>query len=321
MNFLPSDSFNDLIMVKRNHCRDVHGILLLNKPTGISSNAALQRAKRLFKASKAGHTGSLDNLASGLLPICFGEATKFARFWLEADKRYQAECTLGVTTTTGDAQGEVLQTRSLAQWDYKKINDVIQSFIGTNQQIPPMYSALKHQGKALYKWARQGKTIPRQARSIIIYDLMVQRWVDQHLVIEVHCSKGTYIRTLAEDIGHALGCGAHISALHRLSVGDYRDMVDFNTLEQLAQLDWQHLESVLLPMHTLLSHWPTVILTPQLAHNLCQGQAVPVTPAPALGWVKLFVEADHTVAPRNQFLGIGQVLDDGYIAPRRLINL
>lgn len=312
-------------MVEQNQYRNIHGILLLNKPTGISSNAALQRAKRLFRASKAGHTGSLDNLASGLLPICFGEATKLSRFLLEADKRYQAECTLGVTTTTGDAQGEILQTRSITHLNNEKIDEVIQKFIGTSQQIPPMYSALKHQGKALYKLARQGKTVPRQARTITIYDLVVQRWVEQHLVIEVHCSKGTYIRTLAEDIGQALGCGAHISALHRLSVGNYQDMVDFNTLEQLAQQSWQHLEPVLLPMHTLLSHWPTVILTPKLAHDLCQGRAVPVTHAPTQGWVKLVVTAAQTVAaanqPANQFLGIGQVLEDGRIAPRRLINL
>ena len=309
------------MMLKRKSCRDVHGVLLLNKPTGISSNATLQRAKRLFQANKAGHTGSLDNLATGLLPICFGEATKLARFWLEADKCYQAECTLGVTTTTGDAQGEVLQTNSIAHLNIKKINDVIQSFVGNSQQIPPMYSALKHQGKALYQWARQGKTIPRQARAITIYELVVQRWVDHQLVITVHCSKGTYIRTLAEDIGQALGCGAHISALHRLSVGDYRDMVDFNTLEQLAQQDWQCLEQVLLPVHSLLPHWPTVILTPQLAHDLYQGRTIAVTHALVPGWVKLFVTVDYTVIQGNQFLGIGQVLDDGRIAPRRLINL
>ena len=309
-------------MVKRKNGRDVHGILLLNKPTGISSNTALQQAKRLFQAGKAGHTGSLDNLASGLLPICFGEATKLSRFLLEADKRYQAECALGITTTTGDAQGEILQTRSIAQLNRKQIDDVIQSFIGTIQQIPPMYSALKHQGKALYKWARQGKTISRQARSIIIYDLVVKRWIDQHLVIEIHCSKGTYVRTLAEDIGEALGCGAHISALHRLSVGEHREMVDFNTLEQAAQQDWEHLDQLLLPMHTLLSHWPTVPLTQELAHYLRQGQAIQVAHAPTQGWVKLVVTPDHSVMTQwSQFLGIGQILDDGRIAPRRLINL
>ncbi|NJO15727.1 MAG: tRNA pseudouridine(55) synthase TruB [Thioploca sp.] len=309
-------------MVKRKNGRDVHGILLLNKPTGISSNTALQQAKRLFQAGKAGHTGSLDNLASGLLPICFGEATKLSRFLLEADKRYQAECTLGVTTTTGDAQGEILQTRSIAQLNRKQIDDVTQSFIGTISQIPPMYSALKHQGKALYKWARQGKTIPRQARAIMIYDLIVKRWIDQHLVIEIHCSKGTYVRTLAEDIGEALGCGAHISTLHRLSVGDHREMVDFNTLEQAAQQDWEHLDQLLLPMHTLLSHWPTVTLTQELAHYLRQGQAIQVAHAPTQGWVKLVVTPDHAVMTQwNQFLGIGQILDDGRVAPRRLINL
>ncbi|HEC83914.1 MAG: tRNA pseudouridine(55) synthase TruB [Candidatus Parabeggiatoa sp. nov. 2] len=301
-------------MAKRRTGRDVHGILLFNKPVGISSNAALQRVKRLFQARKAGHTGSLDNLASGLLPICLGEATKLSGFLLEADKHYRATFTLGVTTTTGDAIGEILQTRPIDNIDRKRIDEVIQSFIGPLQQVPPMHSAIKHQGQALYKLARQGKVVERQARPVMIYALTVQSFVENGLSVEVDCSKGTYIRTLAEDIGEALGCGAHVSALHRFGVGDYRDMLDFETLEQHAEQGLEALDNLLAPMHTVLSHWPYVKLTAELTYYVQQGQAVQVPRAPTSGRVKLFADDDR-------FLGIGQVLDDGRIAPRRLVNL
>ncbi len=301
-------------MARRRTGRNVHGILLLNKPVGISSNAALQRVKRLFQARKAGHTGSLDNLASGLLPICLGEATKLSGFLLEADKYYQAELTLGVTTTTGDAEGDVLQNRASTGIDQKKIDVVIQSFIGPIQQVPPMHSAIKYQGQALYKLARQGKVVERKARSVRIYALTVLSWVENRISIDVHCSKGTYIRTLAEDIGEALGCGAYVSALHRSGVGDYRDLFDFETLEQYAQQGLEVLDSLLIPMHTALSHWYEVCLTADLAFYVQQGQPVQVSQAPTSGWVKLFDDNGH-------FLGIGEVLDDGRIAPRRLINL
>lgn len=301
--------------------RDIHGILLLNKPTGISSNVALQRVKRLFHARKAGHTGSLDNMASGLLPLCFGEATKLSGFLLEANKYYQAECTLGVTTTTGDAMGEVLQTRSLQGIDKKRIDQVIKLFIGPIQQIPPMYSAIKQKGQPLYKLARQGKVVERQPRSIIIYKLTVLHFQENRISIEVHCSKGTYIRTLAEDIGEALGCGAHVSALHRVGVGNYRDMVNIETLKHYAEQGFDTLDTLLIPMHSALSHWPTVDLTIELAYYVRQGQAIQVALAPTNGWVKLFVVSDHSSkANSKQFIGIGQVLDDGRIAPRRLIN-
>jgi tRNA pseudouridine55 synthase len=298
---------------RRRNGRNVHGILLFNKPVGISSNAALQRVKYLFKANKAGHTGSLDQLASGLLPICFGEATKFSGFLLDADKYYQAECVLGVTTTTADAEGEIVETRDIESINKQQIDNVIQQFIGTIQQIPPMHSAIKHQGQALYKLARQGKVVERKARSVTIYDLQVQSWAKDRLVIKVHCSKGTYIRTLAEDIGETLECGAHVGALHRFGVGNYREMYDFATLEDYAKQGLEALDNLLLPMDTILNY-PKVILNSELAYYVKQGQAVQVAKAPTEGLVKLF--SDET-----NFLGLGKILEDGRIAPKRLINL
>ncbi|RKZ91687.1 MAG: tRNA pseudouridine(55) synthase TruB [Candidatus Parabeggiatoa sp. nov. 1] len=308
-------------MAKRRTGRDVHGILLLNKPIGISSNGALQRVKRLFQARKAGHTGSLDKLASGLLPICLGEATKLSGFLLEADKHYQASLTLGVTTTTGDAEGEILQTRPVQGIERKRIDEVIQSFIGPIQQVPPMHSAIKYQGQALYKLARQGKVVERQARPVTIYALTVLEWIENRLSIAIHCSKGTYIRTLAEDMGEALGCGAYVCALHRVGVGEYRDMFDLEMLEHHAELGLEALDNLLMPMHTALTHWPTVNLTADLAYYVRQGQAIQVPNAPTSGLVKLFADNVPNInAESNHFMGIGEVLDDGRIAPRRLIN-
>ncbi|MDM8568130.1 tRNA pseudouridine(55) synthase TruB [Thiotrichales bacterium HSG1] len=293
-------------MVKRN----INGILLFNKPVGISSNAALQRVKHLFKARKAGHTGSLDKLASGLLPICLGEATKISNFLLMADKYYETTLTLGATTLTGDSEGEILNTRSTENITYPQIEQVVQSFIGSSEQIPPMYSALKHQGQPLYKLARQGKTIERKSRNITIYDIEIQNFIKEHLSIKVHCSKGTYIRTLAEDIGEKLGCGAFVSRLHRIGVGNYWDMIDYATLEQ--QVNTEELDKLLIPMQTAVSHWPKIELSKELAYYIQQGQAVQISQAPADGLVQLFLG--------ELFLGIGRVLEDGKIAPKRLIN-
>jgi tRNA pseudouridine55 synthase len=301
-------------MARRRSGRDVHGILLLNKPVGISSNTALQRVKHLFKARKAGHTGSLDQIASGLLPICLGEATKLSGFLLDADKHYQAELTLGATTTTGDAEGEIQQVRPTDNIDRVQIDKAITSFIGPIQQVPPMHSAIKHQGQALYKLARQGQVVERQARTVTIYSLTVRRFVENRLAVEVHCSKGTYIRTLAEDLGEVLGCGAHVSALHRVGVGDYWDMIDFETLQRHAEQGFDALDNLLMPMHTALSQWPKVKLTAELTYYVQQGQAVQVPRAPTSGWIKLFADDDR-------FLGIGQILDDGRIAPRRILNI
>jgi tRNA pseudouridine55 synthase len=301
-------------MSKRRTGRDVHGILLLNKPIGLSSNAALQRVKRLYQARKAGHTGSLDKIASGLLPICLGEATKFSGFLLEADKYYHAELTFGITTTTGDAEGDIVETRPLSNIDQDRIDKVIQSFIGPIQQIPPMHSAIKYQGQALYKLARQGKTVERQPRTVTIYAINVRNWDLPRLAVDIHCSKGTYIRTLAQDIGETLGCGGYVSLLHRIGVGNYWDMIDLDTLEREVQLGMDTLDKLLIPMQTALSHWPNIELTNELAYYVQKGQAVQVPKAPTKGWVTLFAENDR-------FLGIGQILDDGRIAPKRLVNL
>ena len=297
----------------RQRGRKVHGILLLNKPVGMTSNGVLQHVKHLFNAQKAGHTGSLDKLASGLLPICFGEATKFSGFLLEADKHYQAVCTLGMITTTGDAEGETLETHSTEGIEFEQVTQVVQAFVGTIQQIPPMHSALKRQGQALYKLARQGQVVERLPRNITIYEIVLHGLVANQLTLEVHCSKGTYIRTLAEDIGKALGCGAYLSALHRTKVGHYHDMTDLTTLEQVRQQGKEEtLDQFLIPMHSILAHYPQVVLSTDMTYYIRQGHPVQVAHAPTKGLVKLF-------SNNNNFLGIGEVLEDGRVAPKRLV--
>lgn len=296
--------------------RDVNGILLLDKPAGITSNDALQQVKRLYFARKAGHTGSLDPLASGVLPICMGEATKVSAFLLDADKRYDVRCQLGVRTATADAEGEVLETRPVADYSDQQIEAVLKQFRGEIEQVPPMYSALKHEGQRLYKLARQGVEVEREARPVTIYELtMTGRgadWVD----IRVHCSKGTYVRTLAEDIGERLGCGAHVSELRRTAVGPYADEGQLVTLDRLRELkanDMPAMDKLLLPLETALTQWPGVELSADAAFYLRQGQPVLVPRAPTSGWVRLYVG-------NRSFLGMGEILDDGRVAPRRLIK-
>jgi tRNA pseudouridine55 synthase len=296
--------------------RDVNGILLLDKPAGITTNDALQQVKRLYFARKAGHTGSLDPLASGVLPICMGEATKVSAFLLDADKRYEVRCQLGVRTATADAEGEVLETRPVADYSDQQIEAVLEQFRGEIEQVPPMYSALKHEGQRLYKLARQGVEVEREARPVTIYELtMTGRgadWVD----IRVHCSKGTYVRTLAEDIGERLGCGAHVSELRRTAVGPYADEGQLVTLDRLRELkanDMPAMDKLLLPLETALTQWPGVELSADAAFYLRQGQPVLVPRAPTSGWVRLYVG-------NRSFLGMGEILDDGRVAPRRLIK-
>jgi tRNA pseudouridine55 synthase len=295
--------------------RDVNGILLLDKPSGITSNDALQQVKRLYFARKAGHTGSLDPLASGVLPVCMGEATKVSAFLLDADKRYQVRCQLGVRTTTADAEGEIVETRPVENYTEAQLEKVLENFRGSIEQIPPMFSALKHEGQRLYKLARQGVEVEREARPVEIYSLTLtgrgQDWID----IDVHCSKGTYVRTLAEDIGEQLGCGAHVIALRRTSVGPYGDQ-ELVTLEQLRALkeqDMPAMDALLLPIETALTQWPGVELSADAAFYLQQGQAVLVPRAPTSGWVRLY-------ATNHNFLGMGEILDDGRVAPRRLMK-
>ena len=295
--------------------RDINGILLLDKPSGITSNDALQQVKRLYFAKKAGHTGSLDPLASGVLPICLGEATKVSAFLLDADKRYQVRCQLGVRTATSDAEGEVLETRQVGVYNLEQLETALEEFRGSIEQIPPMYSALKHQGQRLYKLARQGVEVEREPRPVEIYELTVAGQGEDWLDINVHCSKGTYVRTLAEDIGDRLGCGAHVSALRRTAVGPYGDtmLVGLETLRELKEKDMSSMDTLLLPIESALTQWPDVDLSTDAAFYLQQGQPVLVPHAPTSGWVRLY-------EGNRSFLGMGEILDDGRVAPRRLMK-
>ena len=249
--------------------RAVHGVLLLDKPLGLSSNDALQKAKRLFRAEKAGHTGTLDPLASGLLPLCFGAATKFSQTSLDADKRYTATLTLGQTTTTGDLEGSLVDERpvNLTRAD---IDAACQRFTGPIEQRPPMHSALKHEGRALYEYARLGIEVERATRSVVIHRLDILDWHAATLVIDVTCSKGTYIRTLAEEIGEALGCGAHLAALRRTRSGAL-DVADAITLDELAALDEPARDARLLPPDVLLADWTALRLAADEAGRFLTG--------------------------------------------------
>lgn len=301
---------------RRNRGRSVNGVLLLDKPTGITSNAALQKVKRLFNANKAGHTGSLDPLASGMLPICLGEATKISGFLLSADKGYQTICKLGVTTDSGDADGVVRQTRQLGDISIAQVKEVLESFLGQSLQIPPMYSAIKRDGQPLYKLAREGIEVEREPRDITIHSLKLLRFEGDELELEVQCTKGTYIRVLAEDIGEALGCGAHVAALRRTSVGalDEFPMFTMEFLEAIVEETGPHaLDELLLPMESTLPDWPEVRLSEDASFYLCQGQAVFVPQLKDRGWVRLY-------AGDKRFLGLGTVLDDGRVAPKRLLS-
>ena len=301
---------------QRKKGRDIHGILLLDKPAGMTSNDALQRVKRLYDARKVGHTGSLDKTATGLLPLCFGDATKFSAYLLNADKHYQAICNLGSETTTGDAAGEVLNQRPIPDLREEELESVLQEFRGEIQQVPPTYSALKHKGQRLYKLAYQGLEVERRARPVTIHQLQLIKLEDSCFEIDVVCSKGTYIRTLAEDIGKRLGCGAHVGRLRRLGAGPYsaENMIDMPTLDKLAAEGHQSLDSKLLNVDTALLALPEVTLVESVAFYLCQGQAVMVSNAPTTGLLRIYDSG-------RQFLGLGEVLDDGRIAPRRLVNL
>jgi tRNA pseudouridine55 synthase len=294
--------------------RPVSGILLLDKPLGLSSNQALQRVKRLYDARKAGHTGSLDPLADGMLPICFGDATKLSAFLLDADKHYWFRVKLGETTATGDTEGEVVRVRPTDDVTADQIERVLQRFVGEIQQLPPMYSALKHKGKRLYELARQGVEVEREPRKVRIHSLALGEVNLPEFELRVHCSKGTYVRTLAEDIGDALGCGAHVTALRRTGVGPYTgfDMYSMDMLEQAAEAGKSALDRLLLPIDTALSDWPEVRVNADTAFYLKQGQAVLVPKAPTQGWVRIYAG--------ESFLALGQVQEDGRIAPKRLMT-
>jgi tRNA pseudouridine55 synthase len=294
----------------------VNGILVLDKPRGISSNDAVQKAKRLFNARKVGHTGALDPLATGVLPLCFGEATKFSQYLLSSDKKYWVRIKLGVATDSGDSDGQVIRERPIEGVDEENVEDALRFFRGEIDQVPSMFSAIKHQGQPLYKLARQGIEIEREARRVTIYSNELESFDGDTLTLSIHCSKGTYVRTIAEELGEVLGCGAHVVELRRLAAGPYSeaDLVTFETLE--AALEQGSLDPFLLPVGSAVRGWPEVRLTDNTAYYLRQGQPVIVPHAPTSGWVRLSeVEADDT----TKFIGVGEILDDGRVAPRRLV--
>ena len=286
----------------------------MDKPAGISSNDVVQQAKRLFGAQKVGHTGSLDPLATGVLPLCFGEATKFSQYLLDADKKYWAQVRLGITTETGDADGEVIAQADASSVTPAQAVAALETFVGEIEQIPSMYSALKHQGQPLYKLARQGIEIERAPRQISIYSAELLQFSEASIELRVHCSKGTYIRSLAEDLGAALGCGAHVSALRRLAAGPYEEG-QATTLAELCETnDMQEMDALLLPVSSAVDSWPAVRLHEDTAHYVRQGQPVQVAHAPTDGWVQIF-----ELAEEDRFLGVGEILTDGRVAPRRLV--
>ncbi len=292
----------------------MNGILVVDKPAGISSNDVVQQAKRLFGAQKVGHTGSLDPLATGVLPLCFGEATKFSQYLLDADKKYWAQVRLGITTETADADGEVIARADTSGITESQVTAALETFVGEIEQIPSMYSALKHQGQPLYKLARQGIEVERAPRRISIYGAELLQFSEASIELRVHCSKGTYIRSLAEDLGAALGCGGHVSALRRLAAGPYEE-AQATTLDELREVgDVREMDALLLPVSSAVGSWPAVRLHEDTAHYVRQGQPVQVAHAPTDGWVQIF-----ELAEEDRFLGVGEILTDGRVAPRRLV--
>ena len=291
----------------------MHGILLLDKRQGVSSNRALQEVRRLFNANKAGHTGSLDPLATGLLPVCFGEATKVSSYLLDSHKKYRAQIDLGVITDSGDTDGNIIEKRRVPPLHQEQIEACLQGFLGECEQVPPMYSALKHKGKRLYELAREGLVVDRKPRLITIDDIILQAFNGQSLIIEITCSKGTYIRTLAEDIGEQLGCGATISALRRLRVGQF-DINEAKGLEDLQSIENDAmLQSLLLPVDIVLDHWPRIVLDNEQAQAIVHGQRVSNIEDDCEGRVRIYHE--------DLFLGIGELQATGELAPKRVFNL
>ncbi|UTZ27180.1 tRNA pseudouridine(55) synthase TruB [Vibrio campbellii] len=308
-------------MARRRKGRPINGVILLDKPTGISSNDALQKVKRIYFAEKAGHTGALDPLATGMLPICLGEATKFSQFLLDSDKRYRVIAKLGERTDTSDSDGEVVETRPI-DVNLEKLEACIDTFRGESDQVPSMFSALKYQGKPLYEYARKGIEVPRESRKITVYEIVLHRFEGDEVEMEVHCSKGTYIRTIVDDLGEMLGCGAHVTMLRRTGVAKYpyEKMV---TLEQLNELlEQAHrdevapkelLDPLLLPMDTAVEDLPEVNLNAELTNLVQHGMPVQVLGAPEGTPIRM------TSGEDNLFIGVAEVNDDGKVAPKRLV--
>lgn len=296
--------------------RDVHGVLILDKPLGLTSNAVLQRVRGIYGARKAGHTGSLDPLASGVLPICLGEATKLSAVLLDAPKRYRVSIILGVTTTTGDAAGEVIERRPVEGVTTERVAAALAALQGEIEQIPPMYSALKHQGQRLYALAQQGIEVARAPRPVTVYEALLRAVSGPVVEAEFHCSKGTYVRTLAEDLGASLGCGAHVGALRRIQAASF-GLDRAVTLDALAEMSGQGsaaLDALLIAPGDALADWPRLTLAPDDTRAVSHGQAVSVGHALPPGRVRIF-------SAGGTFLGLGQVGDDGRLQPNRLLHL
>ncbi|GAB3525552.1 tRNA pseudouridine(55) synthase TruB [Photobacterium alginatilyticum] len=309
-------------MARRRKGRPVDGVILLDKPTGLSSNDTLQKVKRIFFAQKAGHTGALDPLATGMLPICFGEATKFSQFLLDSDKRYRVVAKLGERTDTSDSDGEVVQTREV-KVDRGQLERCIAKFRGTTDQIPSMYSALKYQGRKLYEYAREGIEVPRESRKITVYSVELLRFDNNEVEMELHVSKGTYIRTIVDDLGEMLGCGAHVTYLRRTGVSNY-PMDRIVTLEQLqALLDQakeqdiapsELLDPLLLPTDSAVQDLPEVNILPALAVYILNGNPVQAGRVPETGTLVRI-----TVGEQREFIGVGVIDEDGMLAPKRVM--
>ena len=299
----------------RKRGRDIHGVFLLDKPQGMSSNDIMQKVKRIFQANKAGHTGALDPLATGMLPICLGEATKFSQFLLDADKRYLVTAKLGERTDTSDAEGQIIETREV-KVKTSEILTALEQFRGDILQVPTMFSALKHNGKPLYEYARQGITVEREARPITIFELNFIEYNAPYLTLEVHCSKGTYIRTLVDDLGEVLGCGAHVTMLRRTAVADYptEKMLDWHALQSLAeQQDLALLDALLLPMDTTVAKLPALTLNESQTQGIGFGQRIKFDNSNRLqGQVRLF-------SHENRFLGVAVIDENNVIRPQRLV--
>ena len=310
-------------MARRGKGRSINGIILLDKPTDISSNHALQRVKRIFFANKAGHTGALDPLATGMLPVCLGEATKFSQFLLDSDKRYIVTATLGVRTTTSDSQGDVVSERPV-NVTQQQLDQAMDTFRGDIMQVPSMFSALKHKGQPLYKYAREGITIEREARPITVYEINQLRFEGNQVELDIHVSKGTYIRTIVDDLGELLGCGAHVSVLRRTQVADYPydKMVTIEQLEALIEQakeadisPYDLLDPLLLDMDTAVKKYPEVNVSEEMGDYVLHGQPVQVFGAPDNTILRITVGEAHT------FIGVGKMNEVGLIAPTRLANL
>lgn len=294
--------------------RPVRGILLLDKPSGLTSNQALQRVKRLFRAAKAGHTGSLDPLATGMLPICFGAATKLAGYLLEAGKTYAVTAELGVATDTADADGTVIARDDRERPAADKVRGALEAFVGEIEQTPPMYSALKRDGQRLYELARRGIVVDREPRRVRIYDITLDEYAWPVIRFTVRCSKGTYVRTLVTDLAEALGTVGHVTALRRLAVEPFEgaEMVPLEQIEQTAEEGLAALDRLLLPPESALAHWPRIELAPACTVRLRHGQSIEAPTASPVGLVRL---EDQSLG----FFGVGEVLPEGRLEPRRML--